>query len=236
MHYLQPDRIVETIAILQTRIGERFPNSGLSKVCGHLLEIAKVAEQKTIWFGQPVRWLRVLCWAFSLLIVAVSIGTIIVIDEAAQGGPMRIGLAEFIQILEAGINDIVLIGAAMFFLISLETRYKRGRALTSIHELRSIAHIIDMHQLTKDPERIMNKKFSSTGSSPKHTMTRFELRRYLDYCSEMLSLTGKIAALYIQDFNDSVAIASVNEVEELCTGLSRKIWQKVSILQDHEDD
>ena len=29
-----------------------------------------------------------------------------------------------------------------------------GRALKAIHELRSIAHIIDMHQLTKDPERI----------------------------------------------------------------------------------
>ena len=266
MNYLKPDRIVETIAVLQTRIEERFPGSGLSSVCGNLLAIARRAEEKTKWFGQPLRWLRALCWAFSIVIVAGSIATILLVGdqesddvpakqrehvtasqpEAADGIPVpnataanrkrvkRIGVVEFVQIVEAGINDIVLIGAAVFFLITLETRYKRGRALKSLHELRSIAHIIDMHQLTKDPERIMNRAFSRTGSSPKTTMTKFELRRYLDYCSEMLSLTGKIAALYVQEFDDSVALASVNEIEALCTGLARKIWQKVSILQDEE--
>jgi hypothetical protein len=61
-------------------------------------------------------------------------------------------------------------------------------------------------------------------------MSRFELSRYLDYCSEMLSITGKIAALYIQDFDDDGALAAVNEVESLTTGLSRKIWQKLMIL------
>ena len=51
----------------------------------------------------------------------------------------------------------------------------------------------------------------------------------------MLSLTGKIAAVYVQDFNDSVTLASVNEVETLCSGLSRKIWQKVSLLQEDDE-
>ena len=46
----------------------------------------------------------------------------------------------------------------------------------------------------------------------------------------MLSLTGKIAALYVQDFEDGVVLAAVNEVEDLTTGLSRKIWQKLMIL------
>lgn len=147
-----------------------------------------------------------------------------------------LGLTELVQVVEAGINDIVLIGAAIFFLMSLETRYKRGRALASIHELRSIAHIIDMHQLTKDPERITNKNYSNTNTSPRTNMTRFELRRYFDYCSELLSLTGKIAAVYVQEFNDGVALSSVNEVETLCTGLSRKIWQKLSILHEEDDD
>ena len=65
---------------------------------------------------------------------------------------------------------------------------------------------------------------------PPRLLTRFELSRSLDYCSEMLSLTGKVAALYIQDFDDEVALAAVNEVEDLTTGLSRKIWQKLMIL------
>lgn len=46
----------------------------------------------------------------------------------------------------------------------------------------------------------------------------------------LLSITGKVAALYIQDLDDDVALAAVNEVENLTTGLSRKMWQKLMIL------
>lgn len=46
----------------------------------------------------------------------------------------------------------------------------------------------------------------------------------------MLSLTGKVAALYVQDFEDDVALQAVNEIESLTTGLARKIWQKLSIV------
>jgi hypothetical protein len=34
----------------------------------------------------------------------------------------------------------------------------------------------------------------------------------------------------VQKFDDPVALAAVNEVEDLTTGLSRKIWQKIMIL------
>jgi hypothetical protein len=62
-------------------------------------------------------------------------------------------------------------------------------------------------------------------------MSVYEIMRYLDYCSEMLSLTGKVAALYAQNFRDGVVLSSViNEIENLTTGLSRKIWQKIMIL------
>jgi hypothetical protein len=33
-------------------------------------------------------------------------------------------------------------------------------------------------------------------------MSPFELTRYLDYCSEMLSLTSKLAAVYAQNLPD----------------------------------
>ena len=47
----------------------------------------------------------------------------------------------------------------------------------------------------------------------------------------MLSILGKVAAPYVQNFDDEVALAAVNEIEALMTGLSRKIWQKIMILQ-----
>jgi len=54
--------------------------------------------------------------------------------------------------------------------------------------------------------------------------------------SEALSLTGKVAALYIQRFDDPVALQAVNEVEGLTTGLSRKVWQKLMILYSSAAD
>jgi hypothetical protein len=67
-------------------------------------------------------------------------------------------------------------------------------------------------------------------------MDNFQLRRYLDYCSEMLSLTGKIAAVYLNRFDDSVMASAVNDVENLTTDLSRKIWQKIMILHSFEQN
>ena len=61
-------------------------------------------------------------------------------------------------------------------------------------------------------------------------MTRFGLARYLDYCSEMLSITNKVAALYVQYLDDAVVLSAVNNIQSLATGLSAKIWQKIVIL------
>jgi len=69
-----------------------------------------------------------------------------------------------------------------------------------------------------------------TASSPDRVHTPAELGRYLDYCSEMLSLTAKIAALFAGRFDDAVVLQAVDEVETLTTNLSGKIWQKIMIL------
>ena len=258
---LQPDRLVKTINKLHQRIGERFPDSGLQRIAHQLGLIAQNMQSKAQWIGRPVTWLRALTWAICVLIVLVSLVPFyfltqttppqntkgefsyeIIEGDSTQNfkGKAELtgfefsgesGFVDVVTLMEAGINDVVLIGAAIFFLLSFETRYKRQRALKALHELRSIAHVIDMHQLTKDPHRIMSKSnYSSTGNSPKLEMSEFQLRRYLDYCVEMLSLTGKVAAVYVQEFDDGVAMASASEIETLTTGLSSKIWQKIAIL------
>jgi len=134
----------------------------------------------------------------------------------------------FIQALEASISSVVFIGAAILFLVTWENRIKRYRALKAIHELRSLAHIIDMHQLTKDPESYFAPQHTTT---LRRAMTPFELNRYLDYCSEALALISKIAALYVQGFQDPVLLDAVDDMEDLTAGFSRKIWQKLTILE-----
>lgn len=236
---LRPDRIVATIELLGQRIEERFPDTGLRNVCEDVLAIAKNMETRTAWIGRPVIWLRITTWLVVVAVIAIVVGPIVwVVMNSNDSNPLVVdGLAEVIQLTEAGINDVVLIGAAIFFVLTLETRYKRQRALQALHEIRSIAHVIDMHQLTKDPHRILgNETYKQTTLSPKLEMSRFELHRYLDYCSEMLALLGKIAAVYVQEFDDGVALASAAEIETLTTGLSRKIWQKIAILATVEQD
>ena len=118
----------------------------------------------------------------------------------------------------------------MLYLTTLEGRRKRRLALGHLHELRSIVHVIDMHQLTKDPGAITSAT-PPTASSPVRRLSPQELNRYLDYCSEMLSLTAKVAALYAQNSADPAVLEAVNDLERLTTNLSSKIWQKITIVQ-----
>lgn len=39
-------------------------------------------------------------------------------------------------------------------------------------------------------------------------------------------------APYVQSTSDSVVLQAVNDIETLTTGISRKIWQKIMILDD----
>jgi hypothetical protein len=223
---LNPDRIEETIARLGRRVADRFPESNLKNVCAHLLAVADQARARAAWIARPVLQLRILVWVLVGLIVLACLAVL----RAARLDGINLGFTELLQSIDAGLNDVVFLGLAIVFLLSLETRVKRRRALQAIAELRAIAHIIDVHQLTKDPERLRMPGMA-TGESPQENLSAFELGRYLNYCTELLSLTAKIAALYVQDFDDGVVIAAANEVEELTTGLSDKMWQKIILLQ-----
>jgi hypothetical protein len=222
---LDSEKIIGTIGRLCTRIDERFPSSGLGRVCKELLTIAGESQQRSAWIAKPQKSLRVIVGVLIALIVVV-----LVLVLANSTLPLNgFDFVVLLQVSEAGINVFILLGAAILFLITSEVRMKRSRALKAIHELRALAHVIDMHQLTKDPESFLMREAETT-SSPTQNLTPTEIVRYLDYCSEMLSLIGKLAALYVQKFDDPVALAAVNEVEDLTTGLSRKIWQKIMVF------
>ena len=223
---LDAQRIVATAEQLGKRIAERFPASGLSKVAVELLAETRQAADTAQWLAKPHRSIRVVSGIIVALLLALALSTLLLLNWRTE---LFSNVADFLQGLDSLVNELVLIGAASYFLLGWEARRKRSRALRALHALRSMAHIIDMHQLTKDPERLLAPG-QNTPSSPARTLTAFELTRYLDYCSEMLSVISKIAALYVQEFDDPVALAAVNEVEDLTGSLSQKMWQKIVIL------
>ena len=222
---LDSEKIISSQELLSRRIYERFPQSGLYQVSKQLLTFGKNAEEDSAWVARPILPLRigsVLLVALILFATVWTFRSLVISDDLLR-------LENFIPLLEAGINDLVFIGAGIFFLVSAETRIKRRRVLGSLHRLRVFAHIIDMHQLHKDPERILNRG-ELAPSTPKLNMTPFELSRYLDYCSELLSFTGIIAGYYAQNSSDAVLVDAVSDIEQLTNGISRKIWQKLMIL------
>ena len=222
---LDAGQIVQTCRDNSARIAERFPGSGLSKVAAELLAVSEQAAALSNWLAKPQLLLRALAGTG---IVAV----LLIVGGVAMTMKLQFtitSVVEFLQGADAAINEIVFIGVAVFFFMTLETRLKRNRALKAVHELRSIAHIIDMHQLTKDPERITGVVVT-VDPAAKRPQNPAELIRYLDYCSDLLALISKLAALYVQNFNDPVTLSAVNEVENLTNGLSRKIWQKIMIF------
>jgi hypothetical protein len=223
---LQP-QIRDTIDLLARRISERFPDSGLSRVAAELSRLAVENERIVEQLRRPLWWVRALTvLAIGAVIALVGWAGFQLREIALRGvgGP-----AELMQGIDAATSEMIFLSLLLLFLASLEVRLKRRAALRMLHRLRSIAHVVDMHQLTKDPEHSI-RPVESTASSPVRSLPRTRLGRYLDYCSELLSLTSKLAALHSQHLQDSVVLDAVNDIESLTLNLSRKIWQKIIIL------
>jgi hypothetical protein len=224
---LKPGPVVETIGRLVTRIFERFGDCGLYRVCAELHQIAKEDTRRAVSIGRSYVWLRALVFAILATGVAVLGWMLTLIDFTKTAADNVYSVA---QGIEAAANLTVLTGAAMLSLLKLEERFKRRRALAALHELRSIVHVIDMHQLTKDPSKFVVR--ANTPSSPPVLLNKFQMTRYLDYCSEMLSLTSKVAVLFGQTLDDRAVADVVSDIERVSAGLSQKIWQKIIILQE----
>jgi len=232
LRQLEPARIIKTIRALGDRVEERFPDRGLARVVRQQLAIADQTVARLEWVRRPILWVRAAVGAVVLLVAGVVVGIGARVNLVAAEG---LRITELLQATESAVNEVILLGAATLYLTTVEGRIKRHRALGALRELRALAHIVDMHQLTKDPDRVIEGDRAETPSSPVATMTRPELARYLDYCSEMLALNSKLAALYAQNLHDPVVLAAVDEVEALTTGLCAKIWQKLVILNDRRD-
>ena len=225
---LDADKVMITIEKLEKRVVERFPNSGLAKVAAELVDISRQCAEETARLNQPMRPIRFFVYAIWL------VGAVVLIWLAfgLHYDGLRWEAASLVQVLDPAMNIAVLVGIGVLALGRLELNWKRARALDYLHELRSLAHVVDMHQLTKDPYR---RTLPKTASSPSDNLNGALLERYLDYCTEMLSLTGKLAALFSQSCRDPEVSAGASDVEQLATALSRKIWQKIMAFNRLEE-
>jgi hypothetical protein len=219
---LREEKLLETVEKVREQIDERFAGSGLSSVAAEVVQITQDALVRAEAISRPNLWLR---GGLVLLLVIAVAGVAVYVRDDPRPGSFGQRVLEFLN--DAKGSAAVLVAAGVF-LFTLETRLKRRRALRAIHELRAVAHIIDMHQLTKDPARIGDPERPVEVDG--RALEISELRNYLHYCTELLAVVGKIGQLYVEEFPDPVAVGAVDNFEALATGLSSKIWQKLMIL------
>jgi hypothetical protein len=224
---LSKEKLLETAEGLAHRIAERFPKSGLSEVAAELTQVTREALARAEAIRRPNVLLRA---GLAGLVVLAALGLWWLFPTAGEQATL---LGKAYHLLDAAKGGAVYLGAFALFFVTLEVRLKRRKALRAVHELRALAHVIDMHQLTKDPDRLGAPDGPQLPSG--RPMNAEQVGQYLHYCTELLALVSKVGQLYVQGFPDATALAAVDQFEGLATGLSQKIWQKIMILDRLRD-
>jgi HAMP domain-containing protein len=217
-----------TVEQLERRIDARFGERGLTKAARDLGHLVVLVQSEADQSRDRLRRTTLAARATGLAIVA---ATLVALAFSLRS-PITHGLprtADWVPLVESIVNDVVFVTLAVLFLWAFPERLERRSLLRMLHRLRSLAHVIDMHQLSKDPEQV-SPGYVPTAQSIRHGLDADQLRHYLGYCSEMLSLTAKTAALCAEHSTDAVVLETVSYIETLTTELSNKIWQKISLL------
>ena len=211
--------VERTVGRLEARIRARFPDRRLGDAA-HALRTA--VPQIHDGFEARRRRLRWFARATSVVIVVAAVAGLALAlrDPVLEGTDSSV---DWLLIVESTINDLLFASIAVFFLWAMPERLERRTLLDLLHRLRSLAHVVDMHQLDKDPEQA-RADYHPTAQSPAHPiMNADELHHYLDYCSELVSLIAKTAALCAERTSDPVVLGTVGEIETLAAQMSQKI-------------
>lgn len=222
---LAAPRIIDTATALKGRIMDRFPNAGLNKIAREVEVVALESAKRASWCAEAQ-------WQIRSLAIALSLAGIVGIIAVVSQIHVKMGaetISQLLQDIYNALNDTILFAIGLFFLWGWERRIKRERALKAMHELRSLAHIVDMHQMTKDHECLFTDATSQAAA--KGLMTTQDLVRYLIFCGDLLALLAKISALYAQELEDATVLSAVTEIENLTTALSQKIWQRITLVE-----
>ena len=224
--------VEETVRRLEARIRARFPERRLGDAAHSLMTAVPQIHQGFEASKSRRRHLRWATRAASAVVVLVALAAL----ALALRDPVLHGTSSsdaWLSIIESTVNDLVFGSIAVFFLWALPERLERRTLLDLLHRLRSLAHVVDMHQLDKDPEQARPDYQPTSVSPARRIMDAEELHHYLDYCSELLSLVAKTAALCAERTSDPVVLGTVSEIEAVTAHMSQKIWQKISLLPEH---
>ncbi|MGI5189552.1 hypothetical protein ACQEVI_15550 [Promicromonospora sp. CA-289599] len=227
---LEPVPVIETARRLRDRIGARFPDRGIHRVAQELVSLTEQVADTSAGSRRRSRLVRTASHAVICVVVLVALVAFGFAVEAAFTDAPDNGL-DWLPLIESAVNDIVFVAIAVVLLYSFPERVQRADLLAKLHRLRSLAHIVDMHQLTKEPESLRDAFAGGTDSGDRG-LTPEQIEYYLEYCTELLSMVSKAAALCAEESQDDIVLNTVSTIETLTMGMSRKVWQKITVLSE----
>ena len=219
-HQLDPSKIIETAENLARRISESLPGSNLAGLATLLVQIARDTNQRVHQARKPIIAIRL---ASGTAIGGCLLGLWYLLRNVHTRSEFS-NVAEFLGAADTAFNFLVALAGALWFLITLEGRLKRKKALDSIQELREFIHVIDATQLYYTPDL-----YVKDGEIP-NKARRFD-HTYLLFCSQMLGVISNLAALYTRgSAGDSVMQASA-DIEMFAAALTSKLYSKADFVR-----
>jgi len=227
---LQPDKILTTVRRLHVRIRQHFPDAGLTMVAAEFTNVVEGADARIREIYAKSLWLRAVVVCFLAAIVALVVWFLLTwVEDRSHSLEVAKDVGGLVQAFESFLGAAFFLSAGAVSVATLERRRIRSRVVRAIQELRAMAHIVDLHQLQKDPEQFLVER--EVGDAHKHVeLSVFQMARYLDYCTEILSLVGNVAVIYAQPSNDPTVHEAADDLQQLAGNLANKMWQKIMIL------
>jgi hypothetical protein len=222
---IDPTKLIHTVSKMADRVEEQFPASGLAAVANEVAAVAEGTVARVAEIKRPRIGLRITVGIMVLLVVSGPFLFSFLLSFSEE----VTNLGDFLEATDAGLHMLLVLGGGIFFLVGMENQIHRNQALEALAEFRSLAHLVDLHQINKDPGL-------DSVLAPHHdtrTVRSDEaLASYLDFSGDLLSIVGKLAAYYAQNLSDRVVLDAVNEIETLTSSLSNKLWLKILVLRE----
>jgi len=213
---------------LVERVQDRFGEDDLTRIARQVSEVAGRSEKRISRALRVGFMIRVLTWPLVLgavLGVASWIGSLGLTIRVKDAGDLAQSLDSVFQLM-------LVLGAGVWFLLSIGTKVQRRSLLKALQELNALAQVIDLVQLDKDPDRLHFSTEQRSAKSPTlgKANTAFLLSRYLDYCGELLSVLGKVACLYRERISDEVVLSRLGDFDRLTNQLRTNIGGKMGLI------
>lgn len=222
---INPTKLIDSVGKMADRVEEQFPSSGLSAVANEVAAVAEGTVARVAEIKKPRIGLRI---GVGIMVLLVLSGPLLFSFLLSFSEEVT-NLGDFLEATDAGLHMLLVLAGGIYFLVGMENRMRRNQALDAIAEFRSLTHLVDLHQINKNPGLDSLKP----PENDKRTVRSDEaLASYLDFSGDLLSIVGKLAAYYAQNLSDRVVLDAVNEIETLTCSLSNKLWLKILVLRE----